>query len=490
MSVLPVSNVINVTIVNTPSGLAEKNVNSLAILTNEPSASLNDFDVYVSAAQVATDFGSASVTAAMANAIFAQTPNPLSGGGRLVIIGMQAAVSATEGTCTTANISANLNDIIAVNNGDLRITVNSVVYDLTQLNFTGSTSFANVATILQGRINEVTVEATANGLKFTSKKVGTVSTVALAAVAGGTGTALNGAGYFNAAAAVSVAGANSTGETVIGCVNRVSGNVGIAGVMTNLNLEDTAIIAAASAFQAKDMIFLHHVASGQDILGVGTTIKTAAQRKTRILLYTQSQAAANLYKAAYAGRAFSVNFNGSKTSSTMNLKELANITPDLGISQTMYAQCLTAGVDVYVSYDGVPSVYSTGGNDYFDNVYSDLALKFALEAAGFNYLRQTSTKVPQTEPGMDGLKAAYSGVCDRFVTNGCIAPGAWTSSDTFGDPVIFKQNVLTRGYYTYSLPIVKQSAAQRALRKAPLVQIAIKRAGAIHTSDVIVIVND
>ena len=71
-----------------------------------------------------------------------------------------------------------------------------------------------------------------------------------------------------------------------------------------------------------------------------------------------------------------------------------------------------------------------------------------------------------------------------------MAPGSWTSSETFGDPVIFANNILTRGYYIYSLPIVQQSSVEREERKAPLVQIAIKRAGAIHTSDVIVLVND
>jgi len=61
---------------------------------------------------------------------------------------------------------------------------------------------------------------------------------------------------------------------------------------------------------------------------------------------------------------------------------------------------------------------STGGNDHFDNPYSDLALKFALETAAFNFLRQTNTKVPQTESGMNGLKNAYTQVLERFIRNG------------------------------------------------------------------------
>jgi hypothetical protein len=117
-------------------------------------------------------------------------------------------------------------------------------------------------------------------------------------------------------------------------------------------------------------------------------------------------------------------------------------------------------------------------------------LKFALEAAGFNYLRQTNTKVPQTEPGMNGLKAAYANICQQFVRNGCMAPGSWTSSETFGDPQIFVNNILTQGFYIYSLPVAQQNATDRDARIAPLVQIAIKRAGAIQTGNVIVIVND
>jgi len=91
---------------------------------------------------------------------------------------------------------------------------------------------------------------------------------------------------------------------------------------------------------------------------------------------------------------------------------------------------------------------------------------------------------------MDGLKAAYSKTMDRFVKVGAVAPGEWTSSETFGDPETFKNNIRERGYYIFSIPIAQQSATEREAREAPLVQIAVKRAGAIHTSDVIVLVND
>ncbi len=493
MSILPVSNIINVTIENTPSGLTERNVNSLAIFTNDAPSNFDPYAIYVGASQVAADYGTNSKTALMANAVFAQNPNIRTGTGRLVVIPMLAAVSATAGKVTTADLTANLAAILAVTSGDLKVTIDSVAYNLTGLNFTEAVTWDDIATIIQAKLingTVVSVGTPETGFKITSKKVGTASTVALAAVSGGTGTNLAGAGYFNSAGSTAVAGANSSGETIAAAIARTSGLVGYVPLMSTLDLEDAAVLAASNAVQALDNLYFQHFASTADIAGIITTIQQAGNKKTRCLLYTPGQSDANLYKAAYAGRGCSVNFKGSNTSQTMNLKQLATIDPDTGITQTLYDAAELAGADLYVSYDGVPSVLSSGGNDFFDNPYSDLALKFALETAGFDYLRQTNTKVPQTEPGMNGLKNAYAQVCQQFVTNGCVAPGQWTSSETFGNPGTFINNVLLAGYYIYSQPIAQQNSTDRDNRIAPLVQIAIKRAGAIHHSDVIVLVND
>jgi len=490
MAIIPVNYFINVSITNTPSGLTEKNVNSLALFTTETPSGLDTFTTHVGASTVAELYGTASVTAQMANAVFSQSPNLRTGTGRLVVIPMIAAVSATQGDFTTANISANLNDILLVSDGDINVDVDGVSIDLLGLDFTNATDLDDVATILDGQLANVIVTAVSNTLVFKSKKVGADSDVVISD-AGGSGTDLSGAGYFNAAGGTATSGIDASGETLLEAITRMSGAVGFVPVMTNLEMEDDVIEATSDAVQAQDRMFVHHVSSTVDIIGgIGETVQQSGNTRTRLLGYTTSPQAANLYKAAYAGRAFSVNFSGSNTAQTMQFKQLATITPDTGINQTILGQADTNGVDVYISVDGLPCVVSSGGNDYFDNPYNDLALKFALETAGFNYLRQTNTKVPQTEQGMNGLKAAYSGVCVRYVRNGVIAAGSWTSSERFGDPEVFDENIETNGYYTYSEPITQQSAVDREARKAPLVQIAIKRAGAIHSSDVIVLVND
>lgn len=495
MTVFPISNVINVTITATPSGVGERNVNNIALFTNETpigAAALDDFREYVSAAAVATDYGTDSVTAAMANAVFAQTPNIRTGSGQMTIVPLESSVSATSGDDTTADISANLTDIIAVTDGDLRVAVDGVNYDLTGVNLTGATDLAGVATILDKLLaNAIITAPTASTLKFLSKKVGDDADVTIAAVPAGSGTDLAGSGYFNASGSTATSGANASGETIADAITRVGSSASIVGVMTNLEMEDAVITALATTIQAQDRILLHHVCSTVDITaGIGATIQSAGNTKTRLIGYSESLASANLVKAAYAGRNFSTNFSGDSTAQTANLKQLATVTPDTGLNQTIYNAANTNGVDLYVSYDGVPSIFSTGGNDFFNNVYEDLALKFALETAGFNYLRQTNTKVPQTEIGMEGLKSAYSLVLDRFVRVGAVAPGTWTSSETFGDPETFKENIVAAGYYVFSTAIALQTSVDREARKAPLVQIAVKRAGAIHTSDVIVVIND
>lgn len=496
MTVLSIANFVNVSLTSTPQGLDVPNVNSLMLFTIETPSNSDDYRTYLNARDVAIDYGSDSVTYQMASAIFSQSPNILSGNGRLVIAPLKGngdditpAVSATSGYFTTANISANLAALIAVDDGDLKVTLDGEDINLTNLDFTGATTLVGIAEILQTRLPNAICSANSTTITVTSKKVGANADVVLAAVSGGTGTNLAGSGFLNTAAGSATSGADSSGETLVEAISRLSSQVQFIPMITNLLLEDDAVETAATAIQALDVIWFFDFASTSDIAGIATTIQEASETHTRCLMYTPDLTESNLMKSAYAGRACSVNFAGSATTQTMNLKSLATITPDNGLNQTLLDSSDIAGVDVYGSFGGVPAVKDSGGNDFFDNIYNELWFKLAIQVAGFNYLRQTNTKIPQTEAGMDGLKGAYGSVCDQAVNNGMIAPGEWTSSETFGNPEDFRRNIRDKGYYIYSTPIALQSSSDRADRIAPLVQIAIKLAGAIHKSSVIIVVN-
>ena len=488
---IDITNIINVSITNTPQGLAEPSVNSLALFTTEIPSNVDEFRIYKNSSEVANDYGTNSSTALMANTIFSQSPNILSGGGRLVVIPMVNAISAINGQFISADLTANLSAIQAVADGDIRIILNGTNIDLTNLDFTNVSNFADVNAVLQKKLVDVNVSGKLTGFDLYSKKVGSSSSVTMAQLAGGSGTDLSVVGLFNVAGGVATGGGNAQGETLAEAVVRTEENVAYVGVITNLEMEDSAISSTATVIQARDMMFIHQFSSTEDlepITGICSIIKNSTQTKTRCLYYSILEDA-NLMKTAYAGRGFSVDFSGSNTTITMNLKALVGIIPDPIITQNIYNKAEVAGTDIYGDVSSLPIVISNGANLFFDNVYNSIWFKFALQVAGFNYLKQTNTKIPQTESGMSGLKNAYANVCVRGINNEYIGAGlAWNSSETFGNPEDLKRNITDFGYYIYSLPIAQQSQVDRDLRKAPLVQIAVKEAGAIHSSSVIVVI--
>lgn len=489
MTDLPLSNFININITKTPQGLGEPDVNSLLLLTTEKPSNLDDYRIYLNPTQVATDYGSGSKTYEMANAIFSQNPNILAGDGRLVIAPFVDAASATIGEFETDDISANIASLLAVVDGDLKVTVDGNENNLTDLDFSSAATLADIATILQKKLSNAIVTASADKIKFTSKTVGAASTIALGSVAGGTGTDLTGAGLLNAAAGTATDGQDSSGETIVAAVNRLKNEVAFVGIITDLEIENAVLKSTAEAIQPLDNIFVHSISSTEELSYVQTNITEAELSKTRIFFYGLSVDSAKKARAAYAGRGFSVNFQGSSTLQTLHGKSLAGVISDDVVTQTILDTAGNAGVDVYASFGGLAKLFTSGANSYFDEIYFDLWLKLALEVAGFNILTTLSTKIPQTEQGMEVLLGAYIDVLEQAVRNGGIGRGLqWNSGDTFGNLEDFHRNIKDYGYYAYYLPIAQQSQADRAARKAPLIQIAIKRAGAIHKSDVSVII--
>ena len=486
---LDISNIINVSVVNAPVGLPNYNINNVALFSNEtPLNYINIYSAYNTASAVAADFGTSSLTYQMASALFAQTPNILSAGGQLYVIPMINKVNGTSGAFTTSDLSSLLSNFKSVNNGSLKINIDGTSISYTGLNFTGVETLNDVVTVLNTAIIDVDITLSTNEIEFTSKTYGTASAVSF--LSSSSGTDLTGALYLNTSNGTSATGTAPTGEHISDAILRTQNDVFYAGVLDTTYLDNAAIEATATAIASLDKIWLHEVRSTQNIPVLGAAISSAKETNTRLLLHTASELEAKLFTAAYAGLGFSVDYTGSNTAITMNLKQLATINPNTSITQTIYDIAETNGVDMYVSYGGYPSVASTGGNDYFDNVTNKLWLKLALKIAYFNALAQTNTKVPQTESGMTFIKTQLQQVMDQSVTNGVTGTGiTWNSADTFGDPVSFKRNVFNTGYYIYSSPIAKQTQADRIARKAPLVQIAIKEAGAVHSTSIVVNIN-
>jgi len=488
MSELSINNIIRVTVQGVERSIGVKNVNELALFTTETPNTPDPFLIAIDPSTVAEAYGTSSLTAKMANNVFAQSMNPNSGRGYLVVIPLQGAVSATSASFTTGTVG-DADTFALVNNGAIKVALDgntAVEYD--GLDFTSCSTLADVVTVLKGKIKDVSIELDGTSIVFTSKKVGAASSVVLSS--GTSGTDLSTSTYLDVSNGTTVNGADSSGESLADAIARVSESVRFTGVISNLAMEDTAVATTSSYINSKDLIWVAPFSSTEDIAGAITTVKSATQRQTRCVLYTEGVEEAQLMAAAYAGRAFSTNFSGSSTSQTMQLKTLVNVTPDSGITQTDYTNALAAGADMYVSFEGDSGVACGKGNGYFDVVYENLALKYASQAALYNVIKTAGTKIPQTETGMAALRNAQGNVCLQFVRNGVLAPGKWNSPSTFGDPDTFKKNIEDNGWYIYSTPIALQPQSEREQRIAPLIQCACKRSGAIHEADLIIMVEE
>lgn len=449
---LDITNVIDVAVNETPAGLNDYLVNNCLMVTTDAFLSNPNSDTwrsYVDSSSVGVDFGTGTETYAQAVAFFSQQPNPLNGNGELII------APYLQGAISTVSITA----------GGTGYTVGDI---LTLASGTGGK--VTVATVSAGVVTAVTVTTPGSGYTTGAGHATTASP------AGGTGCTINVTAIVQ--------------ESLVNATLRIDALVFFVGVISTAYPVSGSMKAASDSFQAMSKkILILPSTTYSDIAGAFTTIKSAGNDHTRCIYHATSALEARLMAAAYLSVLASPNFDAVNSTLTMNLKQLITIDPDLTITQTIADAALAAGVDIYPSIAGLGKIKSSSANNDADVVIGIIWFVSQLQVNGFNALAQTNTKVPQTEPGVSVLKTAYRNVCEQSVNNAFVAPGKWTSPDTFGNQLDFLANIQNVGYYIYSQPVSQQSAEDRAAHKAPIIQIAIKLAGWIGKSNVILNVN-
>ena len=468
---LSIANVFTVSVSQLGQGIGEYNTSNIGLISHEvPGESFGDltYKLYLEPTEVGKDFGTSSTTYKMALGIFSQEPNILGPGGYLAIL-----------------LSVNAEQLISFG---ATPTAGSFV-----LNFggnpTAAINFNDTASVIQNKLADVPglsgVKVTGNipaGLQIALGKFGPQALLTV------TGNTLVDAG---SAAVVPVVSSTQAGETLDEAIVRTGDLVEYFGILVTALIDEDDMLDAAATVQALSKL-LFIVSNDPDSVDEGgqlDLLRTGNLDHTRGLFYGGTELAALVYSASYAGRLLSVDFDGSNTTITMHMKDLAGVQPDPSMNQTLLNLAKAAGADCYVSIQGVPKVFTSGANEFVDRVYNRLWFVGALQVAGFNLLAQTSTKIPQTEDGMISLKGVLRAICEAAITNRYGAPGKWNSPIPFGNPADLLANVLQRGYYIYSAPITEQSVAAREAREAPLVQIALKEAGAMHSGSILININ-
>ncbi len=183
------------------------------------------------------------------------------------------------------------------------------------------------------------------------------------------------------------------------------------------------------------------------------------------------------------GRAFTVNFNGSNITITLKFKQEPGITYET-LTTDQAAALDAKNCNVFVYYQNDTAILQQGimsSGDFFDERHGLDWLQNYVQTNLYNLLYTSTTKVPQTDAGVTRLLSNVEQSMDQSVTNGLVAPGVWN-----GGPIgqLNSGDTLTKGYYVYAQPISEQAQADREARKAPVIQVACKLAGAVHFADV------
>lgn len=197
----------------------------------------------------------------------------------------------------------------------------------------------------------------------------------------------------------------------------------------------------------------------------------------------------NKYLAVSAlARMFSVNFSGSMTTLTLKFKQAPSIQPT-NLTQTQATNVKARNVNMYAIMQNDTYIIQEGvmcSGMFADERHGTDWLQDAVQTNVYNQLYQSTTKIPQTDDGVARIVASIASVCDQAVRNGLVAGGQW-NADGFG--ALNTGDYLDKGYYIYAPSVNEQLQSEREARKSPVIQVAIKLAGAIHSVDIICNVN-
>lgn len=430
-----------------------------------------------------------------------------------------AGVKAT-GTITLTGNPSNL-DTLTVNGTLVTFVTGTPTGNQVKIGGTAAQTSANLQGFLQAsadaNINDATYSTTSLVTTVTYLTVGTVG---------------NGFTLAESSAAITVSGAILTGGTEPSSVGYATAGAG-TDISARLKLTSTTNIALIPGFDAESpvecaailanmttkwygLMFQASVQPTNDqsldvsnfiealdikriygvtitdsnILSSLVTNDLASLQKAAGYLRSFCQYSQNAYAiASFLGRAFSVNFSAQNSTINMMFKQEPGVVGE-NLTTTQANVLKDKRCNVFVDYVNDTVILQYGvmsGSAYFDEVFGLDWLQDAVQNACFNLLYQTTTKIPQTDAGMNQFVNAISGVADSGVNNGLIAPGVWNSPVEFGE--LKTGDFLKAGYYIFAQPMALQAQSERETRVAPPIQVAVKLAGAINEVDVIIEVN-
>lgn len=483
---VPVSKVVKVTILTSPTFPARKGFGLLNIVGDSARLPSGDrIRFYSDITDVAVDFQTTDPEYLAASVFFAQSPKP-----------SEIAISRAFPNAMPAELLGSLNydPVIAhynaINSGSLSIAFDGVTKNLTAIDLTSAANMNAVAAAIQAKLTVALSGATIiyDGTRFIVRgtTTGADKTIGFATTPG-SGTDL--APLLGLRAVdLGVATAGFAAESITATLNALQIiNQSWYGVTLALNTTATTqqVLDTAAWTETQTKVFGvtrsdSNILDGSVTVDIASTLKALGYSRT-VMQYDNNDPYAIL---SFIARAFTVNFNGQNTTLTMKFKLEPGVTPvNLTESQRL---ALVAKCCNYYTYFGDSAMIAEGvmvNGRFFDEVHGLDWLQNAIETNVFGYLYTTTTKVPQTDKGVARLTQQVEKACREGVNNGLLAPGQWNGMD-LGE--VKSGDYLPKGFYVYAQPVSEQNQSDREARKAPPIQVIAKGAGAIHFADITV----
>lgn len=490
-----ITNIINVALIPEGQAAARDNMNVVAIMTSEQGvlSTAERYRAYRDSKAVEADWGTASAVSQYANVFFDTKPNAVNFSGTLIIgfhRGAAETVAATAAVLRGPQLqeASTMQALQAISNGSFVVDVDGIEQTVASLDFRTAVDFDDVATLINAEIAGATFVHENGRFILTSSSTGVTSVLGYFTEEGAGEFIGNILGLSDGSGAFLRQGFDEEtlpAETKLEALSVLKSEVNYKGVCFIDLVLDNEVPAIAAWAGANSVIF-YNVFTGVSYLTIGTTnpvwqVRLSGQSNFRCLY---SKSGNRKLAVTYMARTHTVNFNAENSAITMNLKTLS--VPAEEYSQTEINNAKRVGLDIYTSVKDVPVVLTSHANDFVDNVYNLTAFVDAVQTDMFNLLKLTGTKIAQTRDGVNKLIDQGEKTTRGFVRAGVFAPGTWSSPDSFGDIETFLRNIEENGFYWIAGRLADQPQSDRQERKSPVLQAAVKNAGAIHSVDVII----
>lgn len=428
---------------------------------------------------------------------------------------------ASQGLITILAGNASANNTVVLNGYTVTFVSGAAASGQVAIGGTNVLSAANLVTFLTGSTisaltqmtysrasNVVTAINTAVGTagnNITMTETGASITVSAATLTGGTQASVVGFATAGIGTDISaqIAGTATTAQYVVNGINAETAVAAVTaldnlttywyGLMfaagaSNADISDSDHLAVAAYIQADGLPHIYGLTTSEaaaitstDTSSIGYQMKQLGYSRTFVQYSTSTPYAVG----SMFGRILTTNWLGNNTAITLMYKQEPGINPEY-LTPTQAAALNTNNYNYFAEFNNNTAIIVNGkvaNGNYCDTIIGTDWLANYIQTNLYNLLYQSPTKIPQTDPGVHLLVTTVEASCAQAVVNGLLAPGIWTAT---GFGTLVQNDLLAKGFYVYAPPVATQSASARSARQSPVIQVAAKLAGAVHSASVLV----